>query len=119
MNASERRSTQGDLTMARDIAAYGIFRTRDQVERAVEALKYADFRNADISVLFSESSGTRDFAVEKETKVPEGTTTGAGTGAVIGGALGWLAGIGTLAIPGVGPLIAAGPIVSLLAGAGA
>jgi hypothetical protein len=105
--------------MAKNIAVFGIYRSREQVERAVEALKYADFRNADISVLFSETSGTKDFAVEKETKMPEGTAAGAGGGAVIGGTLGWLAGIGSLAIPGVGPLIAAGPIVGLLAGAGA
>ncbi|UFS71477.1 general stress protein [Geomonas sp. RF6] len=105
--------------MAKNIAVFGIYRNRSQVEQAVEALKYADFRNADISVLFSENTGTKDFAVEKETKMPEGSTAGAGTGAVIGGTLGWLAGIGSLAIPGVGPLIAAGPIVSLLAGIGA
>jgi len=104
--------------MAKNISVFGIYRNRSQVEQAVEALKYADFRNADISVLFADNTGTKDFAVEKDTKAPEGTATGAGTGAVIGGVLGWLAGIGTLAIPGVGPLIAAGPIVSLLAGVG-
>src|SRR6185369_4900227 len=86
--------------------------------RGVDALKGADFRNSDISVLFPESTGTKDFAHEKNTKAPEGATAGAGTGALLGGALGWLAGIGTLAIPGVGPLIAAGPIMAALAGAG-
>jgi hypothetical protein len=70
-------------------------------------------------VLFPENEGTKDFAVEKQTKAPEGTATGATSGAVIGGGLGWLAGIGALAIPGIGPLIAAGPIVAALAGAGA
>jgi hypothetical protein len=70
------------------------------------------------SVLFPESSGTKDFAHEKNTKAPEGATAGAGTGAVIGGGLGWLAGIGALAIPGLGPFIAAGPIMAALAGAG-
>jgi hypothetical protein len=82
-------------------------------------LKNAGFRNTDISVLFPESGGTKDFAIEKETKAPEGAATGAGTGAVIGGALGWLTGIGLLAIPGIGPFIAAGPIMAALAGAGA
>ena len=105
--------------MAKNIAVYGIYLNRPGVERAVDALKEADFRNADISVLLPESGGTKEFAVEKETKAPEGAATGAGTGAVVGGALGWLVGIGLLAIPGVGPFIAAGPIMAALAGAGA
>jgi len=69
-------------------------------------------------VLFPENVGTKDFAHEKNTKAPEGATTGAGTGAVLGGTLGWLVGIGSLAIPGLGPFIAAGPIMAALAGAG-
>jgi hypothetical protein len=69
-------------------------------------------------VLFADGESTKEFAHEKHTKAPEGAATGAGTGAVLGGALGWLAGIGLLAIPGVGPLIAAGPIMAALAGAG-
>ncbi|GFO58899.1 hypothetical protein GMST_12240 [Geomonas silvestris] len=105
--------------MAKNIAVFGIYRTRQNVEEAVQALQNADFRSTDISVLFSENLGTKDFAHEKHTKMPEGTSAGAGTGAVIGGALGWLTGIGALAIPGIGPFIAAGPIVSLLAGIGA
>lgn len=105
--------------MAKNIAVFGIYRSRQGVEEAVQALKNADFRNTDISVLFSENVGTKDFAHEKHTKVPEGSTAGASTGVIIGGVLGWLTGIGALAIPGVGPFIAAGPIVSLLAGAGA
>src|SRR5664280_1224891 len=104
---------------SKNIAVYGIYPDRQLVEKAVEELKNAGFRNTDISVLFPESSGTKDFAVEKETKAPEGAATGAGTGAVIGGALGWLMGIGMLAIPGIGPFIAAGPIMAALAGAGA
>ena len=75
-------------------------------------------RNTDISVLLPENVGTKDFAHSKGTKAPEGATAGAGTGAVVGGALGWLAGIGALAIPGVGPFIAAGPIMAALAGVG-
>ncbi len=105
--------------MAKNIAVYGIYRTREMVEHAVDELKKADFRNTDISVLFPEGSGTKDFAVAKDTKAPEGAATGAGTGAVLGGALGWLMGIGLLAIPGIGPFIAAGPIMTALAGAGA
>jgi len=88
-------------------------------ESAVEALKDAGFRSMDISVLFPEGGGNKDFAVEKGTKAPEGGATGSAAGAAIGGALGWLVGIGSLAIPGLGPFIAAGPIVSALAGAGA
>src|SRR5665647_683913 len=99
--------------MDKKIAVFGMYRTRQDVEQTVQTLKSSDFRNTDISVLFSESAGTKDFAHEKHTKVPEGTSTGAGTGAVIGGALGWLTGIGALAIPGVGPFIAAGPIVTI------
>jgi hypothetical protein len=105
--------------MAKNIAVYGIYKTRPMVERAVEELKNANFRNEDISVLFPEGGGTKEFAMEKETKAPQGAATGAGTGAVVGGALGWLAGIGLLAIPGLGPFIAAGPIMAALAGVGA
>src|ERR1700739_627286 len=102
----------------KNTAVFGIYRTRADVERAVDALKAAEFRNSDISVLFPENTGTKDFAHEKETKAPEGATAGAGTGALLGGGLGWLLGIGALAIPGLGPFIAAGPIMAALAGAG-
>jgi hypothetical protein len=96
----------------------GLYGTRRQVENAVDELKAQGFRNTDVSVLFSENVGTKDFAHEKGTKAPEGLATGATSGAVIGGTLGWLAGIGALAIPGVGPLIAAGPIIGALTGVG-
>jgi len=99
-------------------SVFGIYATRSHVESAVDRMKAAGFRNTDISVLFPHNVGSKDFAVEKNTKAPEGATTGAGAGAVIGGALGWLAGIGALAIPGIGPFIAAGPIMAALAGAG-
>ena len=89
-----------------------------QAEKIVYDLKAAGFSNNDISVLFPDKSGTKDFAHEQHTKAPEGAATGAGTGGVLGGALGWLVGIGALAIPGVGPFIAAGPIMAALAGAG-
>jgi len=105
--------------MAKNTAAYGIFRTRNQAENAVDRLVAAGFRTEDISVLLPENVGTKDFAHEKNTKAPEGTTTGAVTGGVVGGTLGLLAGIGALAIPGLGPFIAAGPIMATLAGVGA
>src|SRR5436190_1891213 len=102
----------------KNTAAFGIYTDRVDVENAVDALRVAGFRNTDISVLFPQNAGTKDFATEKHTKTPEGATTGAGTGAVVGGTLGWLTGIGALAIPGLGPFIAAGPIMAALAGAG-
>lgn len=105
--------------MTKNIAVYGIYANREMVERAVDQFKSAGFRSEDISVLLPEGGGTKEFAVEKETKAPEGAVTGAGTGVVVGGVLGWLTGIGMLAIPGVGPFMAAGPIVAALAGAGA
>jgi len=102
----------------KNTAVFGIYPSYSAVERAVSSLQAAGFRNTDISVLFPENVGTKDFAHEKGTKAPEGASTGAGTGAVVGGTLGWLAGIGALAIPGLGPFIAAGPIMAALAGAG-
>jgi ActD protein len=103
----------------KNTSAFGIYRNRASLERGVEALKDANFRNEDISVLFPDNEGSKEFAHEKNTKAPEGATTGATTGALAGGGLGWLVGIGALAIPGLGPFIAAGPIVAALAGAGA
>ena len=102
----------------KNTAVFGIYSQYANLENGVDALKSAGFRSTDISVLFPENAGTKDFAHEKGTKAPEGATAGAGTGAVIGGGLGWLAGIGALAIPGLGPFIAAGPIVAALAGLG-
>src|SRR6195256_3587868 len=102
----------------KNTAAFGIFTNRAVVESAVDDLKANGYRNTDHPVLFPQNVGTKDFAHENHTKAPEGATTGAGTGVVVGGALGWLAGIGALAIPGLGPFIAAGPIMAALAGAG-
>ena len=99
-------------------AVFGIYPSVTQAERAVDTLVSERFSNADISVLLPDSQGSKDFAHEKHTKAPEGTTTGVAAGGTIGGALGLLAGIGALAIPGVGPLIAAGPIMGALAGLG-
>jgi hypothetical protein len=102
----------------KNTAVFGIYNDRLQAGQGVDALLDNDFRNEDISVLMPENVGTKEFAHEKHTKAPEGATTGAGAGAAIGGTLGLLAGIGALAIPGVGPFIAAGPIMGALAGAG-
>lgn len=102
----------------KNTAVFGIYRNRAEAERGVDALLADGFRNEDLSVLMPENMGTKEFAAEKHTKAPEGATTGAGTGAVIGGTLGLLAGIGALAIPGLGPFIAAGPIMGALAGVG-
>jgi hypothetical protein len=102
----------------KNTAVFGIYPSYANVESGVEGLRAAGFSNKDISVLFPESAGSRDFAHEKGTKAPEGASAGAGTGIVLGGALGWLLGIGALTIPGIGPFIAAGPIVAALAGAG-
>src|SRR3984893_3683463 len=99
-------------------AVLGIYPTYSSAENGLEALKEAGFRNTDISVLFPENAGSKDFAHEKGTKAPEGAVAGGGTGAIVGGVLGWIAGIGALAIPGAGPFIAAGPIMAALAGVG-
>lgn len=105
--------------MSRNTAVFGIYATSELAEHAVDYILLAGFTNSAISVLFPDDESTRAFAHEKHTKAPEGTATGAATGGIIGGALGLLAGIGFLAIPGVGPLIAAGPIMGALAGLGA
>jgi hypothetical protein len=99
-------------------AVFCLTDSESQAERIVDQLKAGGFSNNDISVLFPDKSGTRDFAHEQSTKAPEGASTGAGVGGVLGGGLGWLVGIGALAIPGVGPFIAAGPIMAALAGIG-
>jgi hypothetical protein len=98
-------------------AVFCTVKTTTQAEDIVGRLKAAGFSNGDISALMADKYGTRTFAVDNQTKAPEGAATGAGTGAAVGGALGWLAGIGALAIPGLGPLVAAGPIMALLSGA--
>lgn len=98
-------------------SVFSLARDEGQACRIVENLQSAGFSNNDISVLLPDKTGTREFAHEKGTKAPEGAVTGAGTGAVLGGVLGWLVGIGSLAIPGVGPFIAAGPIMAALSGA--
>lgn len=102
-----------------NLVVYGIYPSQADVEVAVVALENQGFRRGDISVLFASPETSKEFAHTKETKAPEGALYGGGTGAVVGGTLGLLAGIGAIAIPGAGPFIAAGPIMGLLAGAGA
>jgi len=99
-------------------AVFGIYSSATHAERAVDHLMKGGFSSNDISVLLPEAQSTKDFAHEKETKAPEGTTAGVTAGGVVGGTLGVLAGIGVLAIPGLGPFIAAGPIMAGLAGLG-
>src|SRR4026208_732643 len=106
--------------MATDLVAYAIFPDRGRFEAALEALRDAGFRNSDISAIIPERDRTtKDLAAEMHTKAREGVATGAGAGAAVGGVLGWLVGIGALAIPGIGPLVGAGPAVAGRAGAGA
>ena len=103
----------------KNTAVFGIYRTIEALQSAVDVLRSEGFRHEDVSVLYPENVGTKDMGTVKATKAPEGAATGAGSGAVIGGVLGWLVGIGALAIPGLGPFIAAGPIMAALAGVGA
>jgi hypothetical protein len=104
--------------MSKNTAVFGIYAIDSDLDLGVEQLRLAGFQNTDVSVLVPENGGNKDLAHEKNTKAPEGATAGAGTGAVVGGALGWLAGIGALAIPGIGPFIAAGPVLAALSGVG-
>lgn len=106
------------MTENKKTAVFGIYSSVGQAERAVDTLVNDRFSKNDISVLMPDQQSSKDFAHEKHTKAPEGTTTGVAAGGTIGGTLGLLAGIGALAIPGVGPFIAAGPIMGALAGLG-
>jgi hypothetical protein len=106
------------IMAGKNTAVFGIFSNKASAEAAVDRLTATGFSAQDISVLMSDKEVSHEFAAEKNTKAPEGATTGAGVGGTVGGALGLLAGIGALAIPGVGPLIAAGPIMAALAGMG-
>jgi|SRR5947208_6217127 len=103
----------------KNTAVFAIFSDRLHVETGVDALLEHGFRGEDVSVLLADNIGTKDFAHEKHTKAPEGATAGAGAGVLVGGTLGLLAGLGTIAIPGLGAFLVAGPIISALAGAGA
>jgi hypothetical protein len=103
---------------SKNTAVFGIYKTEVQAERTVDTLINQGFPSSSISVLMPDTRSTRDFAHEKQTKAPEGTAAGVTAGGLVGGALGVLAGIGALAIPGLGPFIAAGPIMAGLAGLG-
>jgi len=100
-------------------AVFCLTRTENQAVMIVDRLKAAGFSNNDISVLFPDTAGTKDFAYEQHTKAPEGAATGAGAGLLLGGAFGWLMALGPLAVPGAGPFIAAGPLMIALSGAAA
>ncbi len=99
-------------------SVFGIYLTRTDVESAINALKDAGFANSDVSMLLPENVQTGELTTEQATKAPEGAAVGVGSGAAVGGALGWLVGVGALAIPGIGPVIAAGPLLAALAGIG-
>ncbi|HEU5181001.1 MAG TPA: DUF3341 domain-containing protein [Candidatus Polarisedimenticolia bacterium] len=103
--------------MASNNAVFCLAKSESQADEIVTKLKDSGFSANDISVLFADKSGTKDFAHVHNTKAPEGAATGAGVGGVVGGTFGWLVGIGSLAIPGLGPFIAAGPIMAALSGA--
>jgi hypothetical protein len=104
--------------MSTNRSVFGIYLTRSEVESAVSALRDAGFSGSDISVLLPENLGSTELVTDKSTKAPEAAAVGVGSGAAVGGVLGWLVGVGALAIPGIGPVIAAGPIVAMLAGIG-
>jgi hypothetical protein len=105
--------------MSKNTAVFGIYANRLQVGEALDTLRLDGFRPTDLSVLYPDNSGTKDFAHEKNTKAPEGAAVGIGAGAIVGGALGWLAGIGALTVPELAPLATAGPVLGAFAGAGA
>jgi hypothetical protein len=106
--------------MATDLVAYGIYPDRTSFDNALGALRAAEFRSSDISAILPDRDHTtKDLAHEINTKAPEGIAAGASAGAAVGGVLGWLVGIGAIVVPGVGPLVAAGPVVAALAGVGA
>jgi hypothetical protein len=102
----------------KNIAVFGIYPDQLLAEDAVENLKAAGFRSTDVSILFPDSQGARDFTHERHTKAPEGAVTGGGSGALIGGALGWLAGAGALAVPGADVFVSVGPLMGMLGGIG-
>src|SRR3982750_1231965 len=102
----------------KNIAVFGIYPDQLTAEDAVDTLKDAGFRSTDISVLFPDNQGTRDFAHEKHTKAPEGAVAGGGSGAVLGAAFGWLVGAGSVMIPGLESMQAAGPVLAMLGGMG-
>ena len=104
--------------MKKNTAIFGIYPSQADAENGASGLKLAGFRGTDISMLLPQNTGTKDLAIEKSTKAPEGTAAGAGAGAVIGGAVGWLVSVGSLVVPGLAAFLAAGPVMGLLGGIG-
>jgi hypothetical protein len=104
--------------MSKNTAVFGIYNSEPNAEDALNRLCLAGFRNTDVSILYSKNVGNKDLAHQKNTKAPEGAVIGAIIGAIICGVLGWLAGDGTLAVPGDASFIAAGPIMAMLSGIG-
>src|SRR5260370_42642499 len=104
--------------MSKNTSVFGIYSTGLQVEEASDSLQMEGFRAADISVLFPDNTGSKDLAHQKSTKAPEGAAAGMGAGAILGGALGWLAGVGAPGVPAVGPGVGAGPVPGALGGGG-
>jgi len=102
----------------KNISAFGIYPDQSTVTDAIDSLKSAGFRSTDISVLYPENLGSKDFGHERHSKAPEGAVAGGSSGAVIGAAIGWLAGAGSFMVPGLEPLAAAGPIMGMMAGMG-
>lgn len=117
-NKKIAKTYQANKKIDHKLSVFGIFANRNQLEHAIEQLRVAGFRDSDMSVLAPDARGSQDLGHEKASKAPEGAVTGAAAGGVVGGTLGMLAGVGLLAIPGLGPLIAAGPIMATLAGVG-
>jgi hypothetical protein len=111
-------SERGVRRMSKDKSVFGIYLTREAVDSAAGELERAGFSNSDLSILLPEELDSRQLVTDANTKAPEGAAVGVGSGAAVGGAMGWLVGVGALAIPGIGPVIAAGPIVAMLAGIG-
>jgi hypothetical protein len=105
--------------MSKNISVYGIMRSEQHLSSCLDELRMNGYRPEEVSALLPENVGNKDLATDKSSNAPEGATAGGVSGAVLGGGLGWLVGIGALAIPGLGPFIAAGPIMAALAGAGA
>jgi hypothetical protein len=103
----------------KNVSAFGIYPDQATITDAIESLKAAGFRSTDISVLYPENLGSRDFGHERHTKAPEGAVAGGASGAVLGAAIGWIAGAGSFLVPGLEPLAAAGPVMGMLAGMGA
>jgi hypothetical protein len=104
---------------AKNRAVFGIYPSHSDTENAVTSLQAAGFRNTDVSILYPENQGTKDLAITRSTKAPEGTVAGAVLGAVLGGVMGWLIGAGMIAVPGLAMFVAAGPLMCALSGIGA